>query len=74
MSMQIRESHFQSIYTSRDSRSLGFQTTGAAFVPKFQREPQTGGHPQTRLTDSEENRKGMVGATGIEPMTSTVSR
>jgi len=29
---------------------------------------------QTRLTDSEESRKGMVGATGIEPMTSTVSR
>ena len=26
------------------------------------------------LTDSEEDRKGMVGATGIEPMTSTVSR
>ena len=26
------------------------------------------------LTDSEENRKDMVGATGIEPMTSTVSR
>jgi integrase len=29
---------------------------------------------QTGLTDSEESRKGMVGATGIEPMTSTVSR
>ena len=26
------------------------------------------------VSDSEESRKGMVGATGIEPMTSTVSR
>ena len=31
-------------------------------------------HDQMGLTDSEESRKGMVGATGIEPMTSTVSR
>ena len=37
-------------------------------------EASSRGKPQTGLTDSEERRKGMVGATGIEPMTSTVSR